>query len=109
MEPEIALFWSINAKNCLETVMGFPHISLFSQPIPSCLQIQGVDTRSKDFAKNINALHLAVEASNKTESSQVLKKALKNRIYTKGDNVGEGDMMYYKRGKRRIGKVLIKS
>ena len=58
-------------------------------------------TKSEEYAKNITALHLAREAFIKAESSQVLKKALKNRIHTKGDNVEQGDTIYYKKGNQR--------
>ena len=38
LAPETALFWSINAKTVLKTVMVFRHISLFLPIIPSYLQ-----------------------------------------------------------------------
>ena len=58
-------------------------------------------TKSEVFAKNINALHQAREEFIKAESSCVLKKALKSRVYARGENIKEGDHIYYYKGNNK--------
>ena len=50
----------------------------------------------------MNALLLAREEYIKSESCSVLKKALKSRVHTKGEDIVEGDNIYYKKGKEKI-------
>ena len=48
-------------------------------------------TKSEAFANNLNALHLARQEFVKAESSAVVKKALKTRIHTRGEDIKEKD------------------
>ena len=105
LSPEMALFWSINAKNSLENCYGFsPYQLVFaSNPqLPSVTRCgppgYEVATRSEVFAKNFNALHRAREAFIEAESSEVLKKALKSRVHARGENIVVGDYIYYHKG-----------
>ena len=60
---------------------------------------------SKSFVDNVNALHSGRQAFIKAESDDALKKALKSRVHLRGDNIKEGDYIYYKKdckGKSKI-------
>ena len=46
---------------------------------------------SKAMADHINAMHLARQAFIECESDRVLKAALKQRLYQRGDDVKQGD------------------
>ena len=109
LTPEMALFWSINAKNSLENCYGFsPYQLVFaSNPqLPSATRCgpPGYEsiTKNEVFAKNINALHQAREAFIKAESSIVLKKALKSRVHARGENAVVGDYIYYHKGNKKL-------
>ena len=108
LTPDMALYWSLNAKNCLENCYGFsPYQLVFSTnpQLPSATQCgpPGLEmsTKSEEFARNMNAMHMARQAFIKSQSDAVLKKALKSRIYAKGDDIEKGDMIYYKKGKEK--------
>ena len=109
LSAENALFWALNAKNALENTYGFSPYQLVFATNPNLPSVtrcgppgyEGVSV-SKAFVKNSNALHLAREEFVKAESSQVLKKALKSRIHPRGENISEGDYIYFKKGKDRI-------
>ena len=51
---------------------------------------------SKALANHINAMHLARQAFIECESDRVLKAALKQKVYQRGDNVKQGDWIYFK-------------
>ena len=109
LSPDMALFWSLNAKNCLENCHGFsPYQLVFaSNPqIPSATQCgpPGLEnkTKSEEFARHMNAMHEARQAFIKAQSDDVLKKALKSRIHARGDSIEEGDLIYYKKGKEKL-------
>lgn len=106
LSPDMALFWSLNAKNCLENCYGFsPYQLVFATnpQLPSVTQCgpPGLEhsTKSQEFARNMNAMHNARQAFIKAQSDDTLKKALKSRIYARGDDIVEGDTIYYKKGK----------
>ena len=109
LTPDMALYWALNAKNSLENVYGFsPYQLVFaSNPrLPTLMNYgppgyEGV-TNSQVFSRNMNALLLAREEYIKSESCSVLKKALKSRVHTKGEDIVEGDNIYYKKGKEKI-------
>ncbi len=50
---------------------------------------------NKAVADHINALYLAREAYTGDESDRVLKAALKQRIYKRGEDVNHGDWIYF--------------
>ena len=109
LTPEDALLWSVNAKNSLENYSGFsPYQLVFAAnpKFPSVTQCgpPGYENRtvSEIFAKDINALHRAREEFVKAESSNVLKKALKGRVYARGEGIETGDLIYYQQGRDKI-------
>ena len=109
LTPEHALFWAINAKNSLENHLGFsPYQLVFTTnpKFPSVTQCgpPGYENKtvSEIFAKDINTLHKAREEYIKRESCDILKKALKGRLYKRGDTIQTGDLIYYQRGAKKI-------
>jgi hypothetical protein len=54
-------------------------------------------TKSKALASHINAMHAAREAFIEAESSASLKKALKSKVFPRGENLQKGDWIYYKK------------
>lgn len=110
LTPEMALYWSLNAKNSLENVYGFSPYQLVFATNPRLPTVtncgppgyEGV-TNSEVFSRNMNALLLAREQFIKAESSATLKKALKSRVYARGEDIVAGDKIYYKKaGKENI-------
>ena len=107
LSAEIALTWALVAKNSLENISGFsPFQIVFGQApkLPSVYTAgpPGLEevVMSKSVADHINALHLAREAYISGESDRVIKRALKQRIYRRGQEIQQGDWIYYKnRGK----------
>ena len=104
MSPETALSWALNAKNSLENYHGFSPFQLhigYNPILPSTTRdappsMEGI-TKSKSFASHLNALHEAREAFIRSESSAALKKSLKSKVFPRGNNIEEGDWIYYKK------------
>ena len=104
LTPEMALCWSLNAKNCLENQYGYSPFQLHigaNPKLPSATRdgppaLEGI-TKSKSLAQHLTAMHLAREAFVEAESSASLRKALKSKIYSKGDGIQEGDLVYYQK------------
>ena len=65
-------------------------------------------TNSKVFADNMSALMLGREEFVKAESSHILKKALKSKIHARGENIVEGDNIYFKKGKEKVWRGPVK-
>ena len=113
LTPDRALLWALNAKNSLENCHGFSPFQLhigYNPILPSTTRegppaMENV-TKSKSFASHINTIHEAREAFIQAESSSTLKKALKSRIYPRGEDIQNGDWIYYKKenghGEKRI-------
>ena len=88
ISPETCLRWALHAKNSLENCYGFSPFQLhigYNPRLPSATRdgppaLEGV-TKSQALAIHLNAMHLAREEFIKAESSAVLKKALKSRIF----------------------------
>ena len=60
---------------------------------PSALE--GV-TKSQALSNHLNAMHTTREEFIKAEASSVLRKALKSKIHPRGEDIKEGDWIYYK-------------
>ena len=102
LRAELALTWSVVAKNSLQNVSGFsPYQIVFGQQpsLPSVYSAgpPGMEevVMTKAVADNINAMHLARQAYIECESDRVLKAALKQRIYKRGDDIKINDWIYY--------------
>ena len=113
MSPEMALKWSLQAKNSLENTHGFSPYQLhigYNPSLPSATRdgppaMEGI-TKSKALASHVNAMHAAREAFIQAESSASLKKALKSKVHPRGEDLTEGDWIYHKKevggGKSRV-------
>ena len=110
LSVEMALLWALNAKNSLENCHGFSPFQLhigYNPRLPSVTR-DGPPSydefcKSGVFARNINAMHLAREEFVRSESSASLQRALKSKIFPRGDGIVEGDWIYFKKsdGKNR--------
>ena len=104
MTPEMILSWALHAKNSLENCYGFSPFQLhigYNPMLPSATRdgppaLEGV-TKSQTFANHLNTMHLAREEFIKAESSAVLKRALKSKIFPRGEDIQEKDWIYYKK------------
>jgi hypothetical protein len=104
LSPDMALRWALNAKNSLDNCHGYSpyqlHIGI--NPVMPSVTRDGPaayenETKSVSFASNLNAMHSAREEFIKAESSGILKKALKSRLYSGGGDIENGDWIYYKK------------
>ena len=104
-DPELALCWSVNAKNSLMNVAGFSpfQLALGSNPrLPSCLtdHVPAITQKSTSqmIRDNLNALHAARTAFISCENDEKIRRALKSNVRTSGDiKYVTGDTVLYKR------------
>ena len=80
-------------KNSLENCHGFSlyQLHIGRNPVLPSVTRDGPSsyenvTKSRSFAFNLNAMHLAWEEFTKVESSAILKKALKSKVYPRGED-----------------------
>ena len=107
LSVQVALTWALVAKNSLENVSGFSPFQIVfgSQPKLPSVYTSGPPgyeevEMNKAVADHINALFLGREAYVQCESDKILKAALKQKIYKRGENVETGDWIYFNnRGK----------
>ena len=114
LTAEVALTWALVAKNSLENYSGFSPFQIVfgeSPKLPSVYTAgpPGLEEviMKKSVADHINALHLAREAYIGGESNRVLKAALKQRIYKRGQDIKQGDWIYYKNNGKWQGPMKI--
>ena len=84
---EVALAWSINAKNSLHNVYGFspaqlvfgrnPNIPTVFNSKPPALEGR---TQSEEVAKHLNAMHSARKLFIESEAAEKIKRALRHNI-----------------------------
>ena len=104
-EPEIALAWSVSAKNSLQNHGGYsPNQLVFGHNVsfPSLLtdRIPALEptTSSDIIRKNMNALYSARKNFIAAENSEKIRRALRHQIRTYADEIYEnGDKIYFKR------------
>ena len=102
---EIALAWSISAKNSLLNVYGFSpnqlafgHNPNFPALINSTVATAEDASSSKLIADHLNAMHAARKSFVENESSDKLRRAIERKTRTSTAIVYEqGDKVYYKR------------
>ena len=102
---EIALAWSINAKNSLHNVYGFSPSQLVFGRNPNLpatlndnLPALGGMTQSEQVAKHLNAKHDARKAFVECEASEKIRRALRRNVRESTTIVFQpGDRVYYKR------------
>lgn len=102
---EVALAWSLSAKNCLANVQGFsPNQLVFGRNpnLPNVLDnkvpANNVECVSKVLERHLNALHTARQEFVKAEASEKIRRALCRKTRSYSDQVYcSGDMVYYKR------------
>ena len=110
LSADLALLWAVLAKNSLQNVSGFSPFQIVFGEAPSLPSVYtsgppGLEevSMSKAMADHINAMHLARQAYIECESDRVLKTALKQRIYQRGDDVKQGDWIYFKNKPLKMG------
>ena len=102
---QMALAWSLSAKNCLANVHGFsPNQLVFSKNpnFPNILDnkvpANNVECTSKVLERHLNALHTARQEFVKSEASEKIKRALSRKTRSYSDHIYcTGDIVYYKR------------
>lgn len=102
---DLAIAWSVNAKNSLANVNGFTpyQISIGTNPkLPSLLNDKlpalTAESTSEIVCKNLEILHSARKAFLESENSSRLRRAISRNIRTSGDTkYVTGDSVYYKR------------
>ena len=104
-EVEVALAWTLSAKNALSNVYGFsPNQLVFGHNpnFPSILHNKAPANNPINYSslvhQHLNALHSAQQNFLKAEADEKLKRALNKRTRTYADKVfSMGDSVYYKR------------
>ena len=102
---DVALAWTISARNCLANHSGFSANQLVFGRNPAlpnvfCDRLPALEeTSSSDIVRNnLNAMHVARQQFMKFESSERLRRALRHNVRpTDGSNIASGDEVYYKR------------
>ena len=102
LSPSTALMWAVLAKNTLENVSGYSPFQIVFGEQPQLPSVYtsgppGLEevVMNKKVADNINAMHLSRKAYIECESDRVLKQALKQRIYQRGNDVDIGHWIYF--------------
>ena len=109
---DIAIAWSVNAKNSLNSVFGFSsHQFVFGQnpKVPGLLNddqklpMLNDQTSSKVVAEHLTALNEARRKFIELENSSRLKRALQERVQ-ESSNIRYtcGDIVYFKRNKEKV-------
>ena len=101
---EVAVAWSVSAKNCLKNVYGFSSNQLAfgrnpNYPNNSDNQLPALEkkTSSQIVAENLNAMHSARKEFIKNELHEKLKRAMQHNIRTSQDTkYYSDDLVYYK-------------
>lgn len=101
---DVALAWSLNAKNSLHNVNGYSSYQIvFGQNpnLPSVLSdklpaLEGT-TVSESVGKHISALHETRKTFLEFETSDRLRRALRRKVSSKVEQFLSGDKVYYKR------------
>ena len=102
---DLAIAWSVNAKNSLANVNGFTpyQISIGTNPrLPSLLSDRPPaltqESASETVRRNLEILHSARKAFLESEHSTRLRRAISNNVRSSGDvKYLTGDDVYYKR------------
>ena len=115
---DVALAWSIQAKNSLTNVHGFAPVQLaigFTPQLPNVMSNKppALEQRSSQdvITDHLNCMKSAREAFIKAESSERIKRALKHNVRpSKNNKFFAGDLVYFKRKDTRKwkgpGKVI---
>lgn len=103
-DVEVALAWTISARNALTNFAGFSPNQLVFGSNPNLPNVYinnppALETSSSEIVrKNLNAMHLSRQAFLKTESGERLARALKHNIRLSDSmEVQCGDEVFYKR------------
>ena len=114
LSAEVALTWALVAKNTLQNVSGYSPFQIVFGHSPSLPSVYTVGppgleevAMSKSVADHINALFLAREAYIQGESDRVLKAALKQRVYKRGEDIQIGDWIYFNNTGKWQGPVKV--
>lgn len=102
---DVALMWSVHAKNSLINIYGFSPYQLVMGRNPnipgnSTNQLPALNdhTASKLVADHLNGLHKAREAYTQAENSNRIARALRGRVYERThQRFCIGDTVYFKR------------
>lgn len=102
LSAPVALVWALVAKNTLENVSGYSPFQLVFGKCPALPSVYTAGppgyeevVMEKAVADHINAMFLAREAYIQGESDKILKKALKQRVYKRGEDIRVGDWIYF--------------
>lgn len=114
LSVKVALTWALVAKNSLENVSGFSPFQLVFGKAPALPSVYtsgppGYEevAMEKAVADHINAMFLAREAYMQGESDRVLKAALKQRIYRRGEDVRANEWIYFNNKGKWEGPVKV--
>ena len=104
MDPEIALAWAVNAKNCFPMNNGFSSFQLVfgkNPELPNILNdtipaLEGLST-SQAVAEHIKALHSGRKAFAEVQCDEQTRRALRYKVRAVEKKFEQGSKVYYKR------------
>ena len=104
MDPEVALAWAVNAKNCFPMNNGFSSFQLVfgkNPQLPNILNdtlpgLEGVST-SKAVSEHITALHSGRKAFAEVQCDEQTRRALRHKVRAVEKRYEQGSKVYYKR------------
>ena len=104
-DPDLALLWSLNAKNALQNVAGFSPFQLVLGRNPNLPSVITDDTpaltrgnMSGMMRDNLNVIHAARTAFIACENDEKIRRALKANVRSSGEiKYVTGDQVTYKR------------
>ena len=104
MDPEVALAWAVNAKNCFPMNNGFSSFQLVfgkNPPLPSILNdtlpaLEGVST-CQSVAELIQALHSGRKAFAEVQCDEQIRRALRHKVRSVEKRYEQGSKVYFER------------
>ena len=101
---EVALAWTVNAKNSISNYSGFsPYQLVLGQNpnLPSvlthCLPALEGKSEQDPVTVHLNALHAARKAFVKADTSERIRRALRHKVRVAEESFQLGDKIFYKR------------
>ena len=112
LKPQVPLAWVIYATNTMQNVNGYvpfqlvfgrlPRHPLLVEDNPEANEV--IADPQAQWARHYRTMMAAKEHFIAVETDSIIRKALKQRIYTNPTKINDGDWMYFRRNQERYWK-----